>query len=89
MNDNRIFEHPQDCSSPESEREFVLPSFFFFLLHDNAPAYKAANVCQFLTQKNITTLYHPPYSPDLSPPDYFIFPKFENEIKRTPLCGCC
>ena len=35
----------------------------FFLLHDNAPAHKAASVCQFLTHfdaKKITTLYHPP-----------------------------
>jgi histone-lysine N-methyltransferase SETMAR len=46
----------------------------FFLLHNNAPAHKAASVCQFLTPKNVITLYHPPYSPDLSPPDYFLFP---------------
>jgi hypothetical protein len=33
---------------------------YFFLLHDNAPAQKAASVCQFLIQKKkITTLYHP------------------------------
>ena len=25
----------------------------FFLLHDNAPAHKAASVCQFLTQKEM------------------------------------
>ena len=31
----------------------------FFFLHDNAPAHKAASVCKFLTQKNVTTLYHP------------------------------
>jgi hypothetical protein len=31
----------------------------FFLLHDNAPAHKAASVCQFLTQNNVTTFYHP------------------------------
>jgi histone-lysine N-methyltransferase SETMAR len=30
-----------------------------------------------LTQKNVTTLYYPPYSPDLSPPDYFLFPKLK------------
>jgi hypothetical protein len=30
-----------------------------FLLHDNAPAHKAASVCQFLTSKNVTNLYHP------------------------------
>jgi hypothetical protein len=32
--------------------------------------------------KNVTTLYRPPYCPDLSPPDYFQFPKFDNEVKR-------
>ena len=53
----------------------------FFLLHDNVPAPKAASVCQFLTPKNITTLYHHPYSPDLSPPDYFLFPKLKTKLK--------
>ena len=28
----------------------------FFLMHDNAPAHKAASVCQFLTPKKVTTL---------------------------------
>jgi histone-lysine N-methyltransferase SETMAR len=51
------------------------------LLHDNAPAHKAAGFCQFLTPKNVTTLYHPPYSPDLSPPDYFLFPKLKLKLK--------
>jgi len=31
----------------------------FFLLHDNMPAHKDASVCQFLTPKNVTTIYHP------------------------------
>jgi hypothetical protein len=53
----------------------------FFLLHDNAPAHKAAGVCQFLAQKNVTALYHPPYCPDLSPPDYFLFPKLKIKLK--------
>jgi histone-lysine N-methyltransferase SETMAR len=34
-----------------------------------------------LTQKNVTTLYHHPYSPDLSPPDYFLFPKLKMKLK--------
>jgi histone-lysine N-methyltransferase SETMAR len=38
-------------------------------------------VCQFLTPKNVTTLYHPPYSPDLSLPDYFLFPKLKMKLK--------
>jgi len=52
-----------------------------FFLYDNAPAHTAANVCQFLTPKNVTTLYYPPYSPDLSPPDYFLFPKLKMKLK--------
>jgi histone-lysine N-methyltransferase SETMAR len=51
------------------------------LLHDNAPAHQAASVRQFLIQKNVTTLYHPPYSPYLSPPDYFLFPKLKMKLQ--------
>ena len=49
----------------------------FFLLHDNAPAHKAANVCQFLTPNMLQPFIPPRYSPDLSPPDYFLFPTLE------------
>jgi hypothetical protein len=31
--------------------------------------------------KNVITLYHPPYSSDLSPPDYFLFPKLKTKLK--------
>jgi histone-lysine N-methyltransferase SETMAR len=34
-----------------------------------------------LTPKNVTTLYHFPYSPDLSPPDYFLFPELKMKLK--------
>jgi hypothetical protein len=30
---------------------------------------------------NVTTFYHLPYSPDLSPPDYFLFPKLKMKLK--------
>jgi len=50
-------------------------------LHDNAPAHKAASVRQFFTQKNVTTLYHPPYAPDLSHPYFFLFPKLKMKLK--------
>jgi hypothetical protein len=53
----------------------------FFLLHDNAPAHKAASVCQLKKKKNVTTLYHTLYSPDLSPPDYFLFPNLKMKLK--------
>jgi histone-lysine N-methyltransferase SETMAR len=35
-----------------------------------------------LNPKNITTLYHPPYSPDLSPLDYFLFQKLKIKLKE-------
>jgi hypothetical protein len=62
-------------------RPAVFCSRYFLLLHDNAPAHKAARVCQFLTQKNVTTLYHPLYSPYLSSPDYFLFPELKMKLK--------
>jgi len=31
--------------------------------------------------KNVTTLYHPPYCPNLSPPKYFLFPKLKMKLK--------
>jgi hypothetical protein len=34
-----------------------------------------------LTPKNVTTLYHSLYSPDLSPPDYFLFSKLKMKLK--------
>ena len=52
----------------------------FFLLHDNTPAHKAASVCQFLTQKMLQP-FITPYSPDLTPPDYFLFPKLKMKLK--------
>jgi transposase len=39
----------------------------WILHHDNAPAHKAFSVKQFLVQKSITELEHPPSSPDLAP----------------------
>jgi hypothetical protein len=37
--------------------------------------------------KNVTTLYQPPYSPDLSPPDYFLFPKLNMKLKGLHFAG--
>jgi len=53
-----------------------------FFLHDNAPTHKAASVCQFLAPKNVTTFYHHLYSPDLSPPDCFLFCNLKMKLKR-------
>lgn len=49
----------------------------WFLLHDNAPSHKVLIVREFLDKKSIITLDHPPYSPDLSPCDFWLFPKLK------------
>jgi len=51
------------------------------LLHDNAPCHRSVLVSQFLAQKQITTINHSPYSPDLAPCDYFLFPKLKMTMK--------
>ena len=56
------------------------------LLHDNAPSHKALVVREFLASKGIVELNHPPYSPDLSPCDYFFFSKLKLALKGTSFC---
>ena len=51
------------------------------LLHNNAPAHSVIRVCQFLAQKMIAVLDHPPYSPDLAPADFFLFPRLKAAMK--------
>ena len=42
---------------------------------DNAPVHTAAVVQKWLSEHKIQMLEHPPYSPDLAPADYFLFPR--------------
>jgi transposase len=49
---------------PEKQRTSIR-----FLLHDNAPAHRSVLFKDFLSKKNMTTLNHPPYSPDLAAAD--------------------
>nr|CAH7741398.1 unnamed protein product [Callosobruchus chinensis] len=51
------------------------------LHHDNAPCHSAFRVSQFLAFKGITTLPQPPYSRDMSPSDFFLFPRLKKFIK--------
>ena len=52
----------------------------WFLLHDNAPSHNATIIKQFFLAQ-VTVLDHPPYSPDLAPADYFLFPKVKSHLK--------
>jgi len=45
-----------------------------FFLHDNAPAHWALATQKELAYLGFQCLDHPPYSPDLAPSDYQLFP---------------
>jgi hypothetical protein len=45
----------------------------WFLLHDNALSHSAVVVKIFLAKHRDVEISHPPYSPDLSPADFFSF----------------
>ena len=42
---------------------------------DNAPVHNSILVTDYLTKMDIKTVYQPPYSPDLTPCDFWLFPK--------------
>ncbi|CAH2005396.1 unnamed protein product [Acanthoscelides obtectus] len=52
------------------------------ILHqDNASSHTTQKTRQYLTEENVELLDHPPYSPDLSPNDFFTFPKIKNRLR--------
>ncbi|GFT38893.1 hypothetical protein TNCV_1585811 [Trichonephila clavipes] len=56
-----------------------------WLLHqDNASAHITLSVKQFLTNRNITVMGHPPYSSDLAQCDFFNFVQL-NLAEREPI----
>ena len=58
-----------------------MPNGSWFLLHDNARKHTSLIVKEYLAQKGVVELNHPPYTPDLSPPDYFLFHKIKSNLK--------
>ena len=51
-----------------------------YLLHDNASSHKCEIVKSFLASEKVEVLNHPPYSPDLSPCDFFLFLRLKKMI---------
>jgi len=53
----------------------------WILHHDNAPAHTSHLVQQFLAKHGTAQLQKPPYSPDLVPCDFFLFPGLKKILK--------
>jgi hypothetical protein len=54
----------------------------WFLHHDDAPAHTALIVTRYLASLGMTVVHHPPYSPDLAPCDFFLFPTLKERLKK-------
>ena len=50
------------------------------LLQNNASSHKWEVVKSFLASEKVKVLKHPPYSPDLSPCDFFLFPRLKKML---------
>ncbi|UYV64676.1 hypothetical protein LAZ67_3001635 [Cordylochernes scorpioides] len=53
----------------------------WLLHHDNAPAHTSLLVRDLLANNNTLMMPQPPYSPDLAPCDFFLFPKLKRPMK--------
>ncbi|CAH1955325.1 unnamed protein product [Acanthoscelides obtectus] len=63
-----------------TELRKINPGRRIILHQDNASSHTAQKTRQYLTEENVELLDHPPYSPDLSPNDFFTFSKIKNSL---------
>ena len=48
---------------------------------DNAPCHKSTLVTNWMTNRGMKVVWHPPYSPDLAPSDFFLFPGMKKPLR--------
>ena len=53
----------------------------WLLHHDNAPVHSSLLVRNFLAKNNTAIMPQPPYSPDLAPCDFVLFPILKRPMK--------
>jgi histone-lysine N-methyltransferase SETMAR len=63
------------------KRKELLRDRSLILHHNNAPAHPSFRVSLFLAGKGISTMDHPPYSPDLAPADFCLFSELRSVLK--------
>ena len=51
------------------------------LHHDNAPAHVSLLISSYLAKHQTSVVLHPTYSPNLTPADFFLFPKLKTTLK--------
>ena len=53
----------------------------WMLHYDNAPAHASLLIRSYLAKHQTVVVPHPPYSPDLAPANFFLFPKLKTTLK--------
>jgi transposase len=54
----------------------------WLLHHDNTPTHTVLSIRQFFAKDPIPTIPQPPYSSNISPPEFFLFPKLKITLKE-------
>ena len=63
------------------KRPALIKSAQWYFHQDNAPVHNSILVTDYLTKMVIKTVPHPPYSPDLAPCDFCLFPKLKEKLR--------
>ena len=63
------------------EKRGELWSHGVYLLHDNASCHTSRVAVDKASELGFLSIKHPPYSPDLAPSDYHLFPKMKNFLR--------
>ena len=64
-----------------SEESALLKSGHWHFHQDHALVHNSILITDYLTKMGIKTVFQPPFSPDLAPCDFWLFPKLEENLK--------
>jgi len=76
--------HLRDAFRRKNPEKWKTNSWFF--LHDNAPAHQSVLFKDFLAKIKVTTIQHPPHSPDLAAADFYLLPQLKSALKGRGFC---
>jgi histone-lysine N-methyltransferase SETMAR len=65
----------------QRKRQELWRNHNWLLHHDNTPAHTFLKTPEFVTNNNMIIVPHPPYSLDLTPCDFTLFPKLKMKLK--------
>jgi transposase len=70
------------------KRQDLWASHNWKMHHDNAPAHSSHLIQSFLAKHGIPVVRQAPYSPDMAPCDFWLFPKLKMPLKGSRFDSC-